>query len=459
MLSGSRVASALLGVGLLCLSPGWAQTVTLIPGEPYLRLDGKPTFLLGRNATGWSTEQFAEQFGWAREAGERIVRLHLGVGIASRGPAGVLDPQWIAHWESILDDAGRNGLLVLPVLGVWSEWNDGSGGETWHRWEANPYNAVQGGPATSPAELLADTPCRQTWLRWLGSLVERWQGRPEILGWEVFSELNLVSGSFEAAATEFAGAAARVVRSSDPRGRLVTASLSGTREWPMLFSSSAVDVVQVHPYANQPPYAGDLGSLIISCVRERLARYSKPVFIGESGLDSRPPRDTLTVSPRAEEGVRQALWASVVSGACNGRMLWWEDGYDRYEGLDLRTRYRAAARPVARFTREVDFAGMAPAAMETSDGLAGAALASDRLALVWLRDRSCAPPEWPLTRIADGEVVLAEPGAAAKYEVEFWSTATGTVSGHVTVASEGGHLRIALPAFEGSIAIKVHLRR
>jgi hypothetical protein len=55
--------------------------------------------------------------------------------------------------------------------------------------------------------------------------------------------------------------------------------------------------------------------------------------------------------------------------------------------------------------------------------------------------------------------VLAEPGAPARYGVEFWSTDTGTVSGPVTVASDGGGLRIALPAFEGSIALKVHFRR
>lgn len=436
-------------------SPAWADAVTLIPGESYLRLDGKPRFLLGRNATGWSMEQFTEQFGWAREAGERIVRLHLSIGIAPQGPGADLDPQWLAHWEAVFDEAGRNGLLVLPVFGIWSDWNDGSLGETWPYWGRNAYNAALGGLATSPAELLADTPCRQSWLAWLGALVERWQGREDILGWEVFSEVDLITGSSEQAATEFAEAAAQVVRSADKHGRFVTVSLSGTRDWPQLFSSDAVDVVQVHPYATGPPYNGDLAGLIISCVRERLERYRKPVLIGESGLDWRPPRGTLTLSPRAEEGIRQAIWAALVSGACNGRMLWWEDGYDRYEGADIRAQYRHAALPVARFAREVDFTAMVPTAIEPSHGLSGAALANGHEAIVWLRDQNCTPPEWPLTRITGGKVELSAQGGAAEYEVEFWNTESGTVSGREVVASRGGQLRVIIPAFEGSIALRV----
>ena len=75
--------------------------------------------------------------------------------------------------------------------------------------------------------------------------------------------------------------------------------------------------------------------MIIATVRQRLTRYGKPVLLGECGLDSAPPRATLEVAARAAVGSRHAIWAAVVGGALKGRMLWWQDGYDQFEKVDL----------------------------------------------------------------------------------------------------------------------------
>ncbi len=104
--------------------------------------------------------------------------------------------------------------------------------------------------------------------------------------------------------------------------------LAGTNEWAKLFHSNALDFNQTHPYAARSRYKGKLDELIVSSVRQRLSRYGKPVFIGESGLDARGPEMPLNVAERAHIGIRYAIWASVVSGAMNGRMLWCEDGYE-----------------------------------------------------------------------------------------------------------------------------------
>jgi len=68
-----------------------------------------------------------------------------------------------------------------------------------------------------------------------------WQGLPNLVGWEVFSELDLITGSSEAAATDFMEQAARVVRAADTKSRPVTASLGGANHWPQLFHSDAPD--------------------------------------------------------------------------------------------------------------------------------------------------------------------------------------------------------------------------
>lgn len=69
------------------------------------------------------------------------------------------------------------------------------------------------------------------------TLVERWQGRPNIIGWDVFSELNLITGATEVEAVAFAEAARSVVRAADLSLRPVTASRAGNVAlWPTLSS-------------------------------------------------------------------------------------------------------------------------------------------------------------------------------------------------------------------------------
>lgn len=448
---------AVLAAGFVGV-PGHAQTLkpaTLPLGEYYFRVDGTPRFLLGRNPTGWQTTQFEPLLRWAHDSGEKMVRIHLTAGMPPHGQAGQVDEAWAKSWEQVFDMAAANGLYVLPVFGVWSDWNDGSGGVAYHRWDKNDYNAALGGPAQTPAELLGRTTCRRQWLAWMGTLVRRWSGRPEIMGWEVFSELDLLTGAREDDAVDFMTSAAGIIRMADPQQRPVTASLAGISEWPKLFASDAIDIVQVHPYANMPPYKGDLSGLLLDCVRQRLSRYRKPVMIGESGLESGAPQGSLATSPGAHIEINHTLWAAMVSGAANGRMLWYEDGYDQYSGLDLRTAYKEASAPAARFAADIDFTDFKPVAAEMTDGVKGAALGNARCVIAWFKDAHCVPPEWPVRRVTEQLVTLNVPGTATNWRLDFYDPRSGTLTASANVARADNRVDVLLPSFEDSIALKL----
>jgi hypothetical protein len=428
-------------------APSFRSEIRLRAGESYFRLGGKPAFLLGRNATGRNPEEFEAPFRWAAEEGDKLVRIHVIDGIQTLGPPGDVEEGWARRWELVFDMAAARGLYVLPVFAVWSHWNRGNKGEAWHFWNRNPYSSQMGGPAREPAELFQDTRCRALWLQWLGRVAARWQTRWNILGWEIFSELDLLEGSSESAALGFQELAAKVLRSADTRRRPITASLAGVREWPSLLASDSLDFIQIHPYW------GDLSDLILSTVHQRLRRYRKPVFIGECGLDARPPVNTPAILPPAEWGVRHAIWASAISGAMNGRMLWWEDGYDLYYKLDLHTKYSHAAAPVARFLKDVERDGFEPLETGTGNAIRGGAIGNQRVALGWFRDSQCNWPDWTVRPLEKQSVELALPsGARGKWNVVFHDTLTGDAMGTLRCACEGGRLRIKLPRFEGAIA-------
>jgi hypothetical protein len=275
------------------------------------------------------------------------------------------------------------------------------------------------------------------------------------VGWEIFSELDLVTGASEGDATEFAECAAQAIRSTDALRRPVTASLSGIKDWPRLARSSAIDLVQIHPYADVLGFHGNLDVMILESVRQRLMQYGKPVFIGECGLCSQLGPDSLAMSPRADVGIRHAIWASAVSGAMNGRMLWWEDGYDQYSRVDLRTKYKDASAPVARFVRGVDFTGFKPVTVGESADLKGAALGNERMIIGWFRDADCAAPDWPVRHTENRTIKLAVPGAAPNWSTEFCETGSGEASGRLACRRRDREVVISLPSFEGSIAFKM----
>ena len=417
-------------------------------GERYFRVDGTPAFVLGRNPVGVTPEAFAAHFEKAAAAGERFMRIHFTYSQAGE-KAGEIHPDMLKSWDAVLDAAEKHRLAVLPVLGVWADWNDGSHGETWHSWEKNPFNAAQNGPAKRPGDLLDDTACRKLWFERLETFVKHWAPRRCIVGWEIFSEVDLITGATEDRAVKFAAQAAAVVRAADPAHRPTTLSQAGVKVWPKLLGSDAVEIVSVHPYAAHP-FGGNLDELILDSVRERLRTYRKPVLIGECGLDWAPPRGTLDVAPRAEVGIRHAIWAAAVSGAMNGRMLWWQDGWDQFEKADVCRHYEQVATPIAAFVKGIDFTDFAPVACD-APGLKGAVLGNERQRIGWFRDARCVPPQWALREVSDREVTLD--GQRGTWQVKFVDTVSNRLIKTSTLQVEKSQLKILLPAFRGSIAL------
>ena len=369
---------------------------TLNPGDFYFSIDGQQSFILSRNLAGYKTSQYYQLLDLTGLGGSKFVRVQLdslGMGYSNTGE---VDEAWAKKWEDIFERAASNGIDVMPVFGVWYDWNNGNGYSTW---KSNPLNEINGGPAKTPVELFtSDSSTQKLWLRWMKTLIERWQGQKNIIAWEIFSEVNMVPGTTEPQAIDFVNSATSMIHDADPFHRPVTASLADFGEWSRFYRNDAIDFINIHPY----PLSGKLDTTIITEVHSMLAKYRKPVLIGESGLsfetpDSNPP--TLTTADRADIGIKHAIWAAVVSGAMNGRSLWWEDGVAIYFpalNLPFIQKYTNADLPASNFVRGVDFSGFQPLTSTSSSGVWGAAVGNEKMVLGWYRDANCEPPNWNL---------------------------------------------------------------
>lgn len=423
--------------------PGWS----LPAGARYFEREGVQAPIFMRNVSAPTVEAFTPLFAAASDAGTRVVRLQItqGFGYQTLGMSndgGVLS-SWATSWDAVIDEAERAGLGVIVVFTLWGDWNDGTPALGWSHYDANPLSSARGGPAASPADLFADTEAQRVWLGWLSRLIGRWSSRPNVIAWEIFSEVDLATGATQASATDFVEKAHAVVREIDPwRPAFASTSdlpLISYEPWQAFWDSPGNDLVSVHPYA------AELDRVASERVRTVLGMTTKPVLVGESGLDAAAPSGaTLTSSARASVGLEHAIWAELVSGSASARALYWEDGYAAYypaTGLPLVTRQHELEREAARWLAGKDFRELVPVGLSAEPPLFGVALTSGTRISGWARNEQLAPPDWSAGPLAGAvlQVPVVSETSDAAWTVTLTSPEDGAVS-EVAGTSRSGYL-------------------
>jgi hypothetical protein len=445
-------------------------SLTLKPGSFYFSMDGLPAFILSRNITGKTQEDYSALLEWAHQGGTKLIRVHLTHGWWGDpwiNPDWSVNEKWAKDWDWFFDQAQTDGISVMPVFGVWADWNNGKPDLGSPFWQYNPLNVANGGPLSSPTGLFqSDSDAQKHWMAWVKALVERWQGRPNIAAWEIFSEINIASGApgdtdskggvSETTAVDFTNKAQVIIRAADTKQRPVTLALAVgapfTNEWAKYYELNTLDFIEIHPYSDT------LDRELVTDVQENLVRYNKPLMIGESGLWS------MATKPNAAIGVAHAIWAGLVSGAMNGRALWGNDGYsiystnDRVLAFQFMQAYATTELPVAHFVSGIDFSGFSPLKSSSSSAIWGAAIGDEKYVIGWYRDAASEPPEWNLKPVVSKQTVtIAVPGSATNWQVDFYNTKDGTtVLSSVAVSRKGSTITIPLPDFQDDIAFKLY---
>jgi hypothetical protein len=445
--------------------------LTMNPGDNYFSIDGKQSFFLSRNITGKTKDDFYTLLELAHQGGTKVIRLHIITGWLGDpwiNKDWSVNEKWARDWDGFFDQAQADGIYVIPVFGVWADWNNGKPAE-FHFWQYNPLNMANGGPLDSPTGLFqSDSDTQKHWLTWVQTLVKRWQGRKNIAAWEIFSEINLASGApgetdaqggvSVSAAVDFTNKAAEIIRTSDTNHHPVTLSLAVgapfTNEWAKFYELKTLDFIEIHPYSDQ------LDRELVADIRQQLNRYNKPVMIGECGLWSTDNNANAIV------GIQHAIWAGLVSGAMNGRALWWNDGYAFYatdnhaDALAFMQKYATTELPVMNFTKGVDFSSFRPLISTFSYGVWGAAVGNERMVLGWYRDAISEPPNWTLHPVISKQTVtITVPGTATNWKIDFYNTKTGTdIVSSTMVTRKGNKVTITLSDFTDDIAFKMYVQ-
>jgi hypothetical protein len=378
-----------------------------------------------------------------------------------------------ARLDAVLDAAHANGIRVNLVIN-----NHGQASPEHDReWRDHPWNRANGGLLEDPYELFTDARSLTAQADLRRYLVARYGDHPAILGWKLWSEVNLTALGGGARRTARAGSsiavtamerratsvrwheqAAAHLAAIDPYRHPVTTHWSGDYRRPEAEVCALPGLGYLCIDAYHSGRAVYTGSTIVDLIWNGmqdpvrgLARHKKPLLVTEYGGSSGGSSDALLAAELAS-----APFAALVSGNAGMPFLWW------FEWIDQADRWQPFT-AIARFVAGEDLRGHDARAVV----LSASSGAGPWWARAWVRPGRMlgylADHRWTGDGVAGRWHVgvttrIGAQVAPGPCRVEWWSATTGEHLGTVDTDHPGGALDLAVPEFLHHIAFKLSRR-
>ncbi len=350
--------------------------------------------------------------------------------------------------DRILDLAYQRGIRINLVINNHGQASPDSDRE----WPSNPYNRERGGELGDPAEFFSAPYALAGQERLRRYLVARYADHPAVLGWKLWSEVNLTAGSGEALRDWHQHAAERW-HALDTYGHGVTSHWCGDYHVPdrTIVALPGLDYVCIDAYHGPDRLIADLlySSTLDPVPGRGLAQFGKPVLTTEFGCN-------WDAGPEAQMLAEHACgpWAALVSGHGGSPMLWW------LEWLDQRNRFQPY-RALASYLQGEDLRGR-----EARTIVLGASCGNTQLwARAWSRPGRMLgyllDPAWGASGAGEGPLAGASVRiggsiGAGTMVVEWWDADAGAWHRRETIDHPGGELVLHPPSFERHLAFKLY---
>jgi hypothetical protein len=306
-------------------------------------------------------------------------------------------------------------------------------------------------------------------------LVARYADHPAIMGWKLYSEINLTAmGDQQRSGSSFGQPAlssyqqrievrrrwheraAEHLRSIDPYDHGITTHWSGDyrKPYPEICALPGIDYICIDAYHGGGRSAdryNTLLDLIYNGTLEPtrgLGKYLKPVWVTEFGGTSQGGS-----SPELIAELSSAGWAAMASGNAGMPMLWW------FEWIDQNDRWQPFG-AIQRFLAGEDLRGDNARGV-VLDGKSAAgqlwtrAWARPGLMLGYVADHDWAADGTTQPRHLSATVRIGSQVSAGPCQVEWWDADHGRRLSVDTFIHPGGALDLSVPAFVRHCAFKL----
>ena len=389
--------------------------------------------------------------------------------------------------DLLLEEARRSGTLVQPTLDTFGHFRAARHKQVRDRfmdWSYSPYNADNGGFVLQPWHFFTNADCLDFYLRRLEYTVARWSHSPEVFGWELCNEIDLITNYDSPTIVEWHRKVCDALHAMDPYEHPVTTNFASYLRDYDVWRLPQLDYLTSNRYAQQLPYFFAWLYQDRELLVDRPAGTPRPHLLLEAGSDFRGGSRRIT-----EDYFHTSLWSAWMFPLAGAGVNWWWvfiDQEDLYEHAAAFERYirgedkrgiewehkqvaELPGRPGGDKARLLwkDFKPNPPSVVFADEPKAQA----DRLDLqylrgpkqmyAWIFDQAAlgiVEAEGPVKRI-EGAAVIFRDVPPAVYAVEVWDTYAGRIVAEEERPVKDGQLVVSLPPFEKDTALKVKYLR
>lgn len=376
-----------------------------------------------------------------------------------------------AKMDRILDDAYANGIrinLVINNHGQASPSND-------REWKDNPWNKENGGPFIEPYQLFYEEQAYVGQANLRRYLVARYADHPAVLGWKLYSEINLTAmgdrqrSGFSTNLPPIASYEQRVktrslwheraaahMREIDSYKHGITTHWSGDyrKPYPEICSLPGIDYICIDAYHSGGRSASRNNTLVdliyfgMLDPNRGLGKFNKPVWVTEFGGTSQGGSSPELIAELASAG-----WSAMVSGNAGMPMLWW------FEWIDQGDRWQAFG-AIRRFLIGEDFRGkeargVVLAGRSDQGSLWTRAWARPGRMLGYIVDHNWAADGTSQSQHTHAVVSIGTQISAGPCYVAWWDADRGVETHAEYFSHPGGPLSLTVPPFVRHCAFKL----
>lgn len=425
------------------------STFTVSANKHYWLKDGAPFVTIGFNRydvwnptdaanDGLTVTQYVQRMA---QNGANVIRVWAEQGDQNASgdywleyPAGVFRATQAARLDELFDACDASGVYVM--ICPWDTYN------IKNNWSAHAYNAANGGPCNTAAEVITNANARARVKSKIQYMYNRWGSRPSFFLW-TFNEIDILNTN-SAAQQDFARDIGAYIKSIDPYHPFTVSFTGSGAGNPAVVSLPEVAAADIHFYGAISGTGGAAKENETATIRDGgYLNFGKPLVYSEWGVSRQANSDDL---------VNALAWGGVAIGASGGGMVW----TDKYTYGGIKASHLAVLKNLRDFTATVNW----PAFMDNHH--ASSTEVTDTTSAV--NNYACLNATQAIVLLAHNRVGSStattvtvsglDPGT---YAVDIWRTYAGGKHGTVTAATNAqGRLVISAPAIPTMQALYIH---
>jgi mannan endo-1,4-beta-mannosidase len=448
--AGIRLLSLSCLLLLACASAFAApSTFTASANKHYWLKDGVPFVTVGFNRYDvWNTTDTANDGLTATQYvqrmaqnGANVIRVWAEQGDQNASgdywleyPAGVYRPTQQARLDELFDACDAYGVYVK--ICPWDTYN------IKNNWAAHAYNAANGGPCATAAEVITNANARARVKSKIQYMYNRWGSRPSFFLW-TFNEIDILNTN-SAAQQDFARDIGAYIKSIDPYHPFTVSFTGSGAGNPSVVQLAEVSAADIHFYGAISGTGGAAKENETATIRDGgYMNFGKPLVLSEWGV---------TRNANSDDLVNALAWGGLAVGTSGAGMVW----TDKYTYGGIKSSQLAILKSLRDFTATVNW----PAFMDNHH--ASATEVTDTASAV--NNYACLNRTQAVVLLVHNRVgsstattVTVSGLSPGTYTVDIWRTYAGGKYGTVTAATNAqGQLVINAPAIPTMQALYVH---